>query len=84
MASALAGDDHLRATVEGLKKLSDDDLLQAWAENEAVLRRNPADGHSLRQRHFAFRIAAVERFGAVGHIERWRVARDGARRELRL
>jgi hypothetical protein len=62
--------------VRDLEKLSDEALLAAWVENEAALKRESTNGHRLRQRHFAFRIAAVKRFGAIGHVERWRAARD--------
>lgn len=62
---------------EELRRLPDDRLLQGWKDNSEALAALRAGQdlrtlHRLHQRHYAFRIAAIERFGALGHVERYR------------
>ena len=68
------------AGVQALGRLGDDELLAAWAENDRRLGARRVTGrHELRLRHYVFRAAAVERFGAEGHVERRRAAARVAR-----
>lgn len=64
--------------VEELDLLTDEQLLQAWKINSDQLGTLPPGtghlrrSHQLSMRHYAFRIAAIERFGAREHVERYR------------
>jgi hypothetical protein len=72
--------DLFAAEVQALGRLGDDELLAAWAENDRRLEARRVTGrHELRLRHYVFRAAAVERFGAEGHVERRRAAARVAR-----
>ena len=73
--------DPYRATVEGLRRLGDEELLAAWRENDAALAARVADRHPLRLKHYAFMAAAVERFGTEGYAEARRGS--GGRRDDR-
>lgn len=64
--------------VEELDLLTDERLLQAWKINNDQLGTLPPGtehlwrSHQLSMRHYAFRIVAIERFGAHEHVERYR------------
>ena len=68
-------DDDFDRLVGDLRRLGDDELLLAWkGVREALGEPQPefAKGHRLRFRHYAFRKVAAERFGAEGHVARYR------------
>ena len=80
MARSGTGDDDFARLVGDLHRLDDTELLLAWMGVRGALdTRQPglAEGHRLRFRHYAFRKAAVERFGAEGHVARYRAAIGG-------
>ena len=77
--SGTANDDFDRL-VGDLSRLDDSELMLAWkGVREALEEREPgfAEGHRLRLRHYAFRKVAAERFGAEGHVARYRAVAGG-------
>ena len=81
MSSDTARDASFDQLVEELRGLGSAALMLAWREVRARLEdEGPldlAEGHRLRQRHFAFRKVAAERFGTTGHVEHYRAMFGG-------
>lgn len=76
----MPSDDIFAQTVAEAARLDDDALLRDWRRLRERLEHGPydfADGHRLRQRHFAFQKIVVERFGVEGHVARYRMAAAG-------
>ena len=57
----------LMALVDGLRRLDDHELIAAWRANDAAIAQSGRLGGAdqARFRHYAFRLAALERFGFI-------------------
>ena len=79
-AAGLQDADPFAAFVDELRCLGDEALMRTWHGVRERLDEGATDfgkGHQLRLRHYACRKVAAERFGATGHVERYRAMFGG-------